>query len=336
MTTSTGVEAVAETEKAFDDAFGEAVSEAGKTTQEVEVKLDAPAEKAIEPKVDTEAEKAAAAEQVKADEATRVAALTPEAKAVEEADKKTAQDATDATARLQAKADADEAARRTEAARVAAEEAARETPEQKTAREAVEASIKPYEPTEDEKKALETFKREFPESAVALEAQLKSTDREMNKKVHDAVSAVLAQIHGRMAPIETGAAEQAQAAHVAALYKAHADYDAVVPKLAEWIKTQPALFQPALQKAYDAGSTQDVLDLVATYKGSVKTAPTGETAAQLAAREAAADAKKKADEEAASLVAVKSKRTVAGPKGTVDKDDFDGAFAEASAAADGK
>ncbi len=336
----------------FEDAFAQAAADAEKgvltpvvkddtkTVDDVAKEADktkTPEELAAEQKA---ADEAAAAEKKDADEAA-LAAMSPEDRAAKEAANAEAaqvtKDGGDAAKRIQAKADADVAEKKKAEEAAAAAKAAEETPEQKKAREEFEASLVPYEPTAEEKAALAKFKEDFPESATAVEALLKSVDRAANARVYQTAQAMLAHFNNRLAPVETSAAELAMQAHFDAIHKAHADYDAVIDKVPDWIKTQSALLQPTLQKAFDEGDTQSVIDLVSMYKkaaGTVTETPEQAVAKQRAAADAAVKAKKAADE-AAAMAPVNSKRTNPSPKGAPDKDDYDGAFAEAAAAAAG-
>lgn len=339
------------TEQLFEDAFAQAAEDAenGEVTKVLEKTVD---ELAAEQKTADDAAATqkvvddAAAQKTKDDEAAAALVKTNEGKMSEElvAEQKAVDDkVADKAAADKAAADKkviDDAAAQAEANRKAAEplKKVEETAEQKKTREDFEASIKPYEPTEDEKKALAKFKEDFPNEAAAVEARLKSVDRDINARVYQAVQSVLAHVNGRLAPVETGTASLALKAHLEVLHKAHADYDTVVDKIPTWIKTQSKLLQPTLQAAYDEGDTQSVLDLVAMYKKDTSTSITGKTQEQLAAEQRVVDdaaaKKKKADEEAAALAPVGSKRTNTSPRGTPDPQDGDAAFNEAAEAAE--
>ena len=121
------------------------------------------------------------------------------------------------------------------------------------------------------------------------------------------------------APTE-GVDAVAEEKHFAELRKAHVDYDAVIEKVPEWIAKQPLKERVVLQQAYDAGTTQDVIDLVAEFKKATVTTPAP-------AVSAATPAPKPQD--GADLAPVSSKRVTTLPKGTPDKNDFDSAFDEA-------
>jgi hypothetical protein len=184
---------------------------------------------------------------------------------------------------------------------------------------AAEAALKDYEPTADEQKALETFAKDFPTERIAIEARLQALDRVVDQRVSKAVKEVLQIVYKDFAPIAQGYSTDAQEKHVRAVHEAVPDFDAIVGKVPVWIKTQPTYLQPAMQAAYDKGSTADVIDLFKTYKvanGAVVAAPVVKP--------------KPAD--ADDLAPVNSKRSTPAPKGGADKDDFDGAFAEAAAA----
>ncbi|MDD3885160.1 MAG: hypothetical protein PHW66_09575 [Gallionella sp.] len=200
-----------------------------------------------------------------------------------------------------------------------------ETPEAKAAREQFEQSISPYTPTEDEVKALAQFKIDFPNEALAVEARLKSVDRDINARVYQAVQNYATLVEGRLAPVEKTVTATAIEAHVTALHAAHADYDAVITKVPDWIKTLPSYAQAGAQAVYDQGSTQDVIALVNDYK---KANP---VAAPTAPAAPAAPAAKPTPSGADDLTPVSSRRVAVTPTGTPDPNDFDAAWAEVSA-----
>ena len=200
-----------------------------------------------------------------------------------------------------------------------------EAPDQKAARETFEASIKPYEPTAEEKAALDQFKKDFPNEAVAVESRLKSVDRDINARVYQAVQNILSQIDPRLRSVESTVTTSTREQHFTALHQAHPDYDTVIGKVPAWIKTLPSYAQAGAQAVYDGGTTQEVLALVTDYKKSAGIAPTPP-----ATSPATPPAKPKPD--GADLTPVSSRRPVTTPKGEADPNDFDGAFAEAAAA----
>jgi hypothetical protein len=167
-----------------------------------------------------------------------------------------------------------------------------------------------------------------------VESRLKSVDREINARVYAAVQTVMKHVDPRLTSVEATTISESAERHFSALHTAHSDYDAVIPKVAEWIKTQPAYLQPAMQGVYDSGTTQDVLALVGDYKKATGASVVDAGAAAVAAKaKADADAAKaRAKTDADALLPVSQRRTTAGEKGKPDPNDFDGAWAELAAA----
>lgn len=200
-----------------------------------------------------------------------------------------------------------------------------ETPEAKAAREAFEASIAPYTPSEDEARAMEQFKKDFPNEAVAIEARLKSVDREINARIHKAVQNLFQHVEGRLTPVEQTVTQSALEQHISALHAAHSDYDAVIGKVPAWIDTLPAYAQIGARTVFERGTTQEVIALVSDYKKA--TQPPAPVAAP-----AAAPAPKAPPPGADDLAPVSARRSAVVPNGTPDPNDYEGAFNEAVAA----
>ncbi len=301
----------------------------------------------------------------KAAEAAAAAAESPEAKAAKEAaDKAAAEaaakadaDAAAAAARAQetpeaklARETAEAAAAKVEAeakvaaeaqAKVAAEAAAKAEADAKVAREAEEkkqreaneAALKPYVPTAEEVAADAQFQKEFPTEYAAMQARFKAEKQGFNKQVHDAVQASLAVMAPRLAAVEATVATTSVDQHFRELRSAHPDYDAVIAKVPEWIKTLPAYAQTGAQAVYDGGTTGEVLALVADYKkatGAAAPDPAIAAAAAVKAKEEAARLQAQRDADAGLPVA--TRRTTAGGKPKADPNDYAGAFAEAAEA----
>jgi hypothetical protein len=307
----------------FDAMFAQAAKEA-----EEELQGGAkPADKNPEPEDKTAEEVAAktAADAKAAEDAAAAGAKTDddpavkadaEAKATEDAAAKAEADRVAAEVATKARADAE--------ARLAAEKAAEkppeETAEQKAAREQFEASIKPYEPSAEEKTAMDKFAKDFPDEHAAVEAKFKAIERTFNARVYQTAQAIVQHMNTIVTPVAEGYNADASERHFTALHTAHADYDAVIAKIPDWIKTQPAYLRPAMQAAYEGGTTQDVLALVGDYKKAVGAAPAPAASAAPAAKPKPAGAD--------DLAPVGSKRTVAGGKGAPDPNDYDGAWGE--------
>jgi hypothetical protein len=199
-----------------------------------------------------------------------------------------------------------------------------ESPQAKAEREAFEASIAPYTPTAEETAAMEQFKKDFPNEAVAIEARLKSVDRDLNARIHKAVQNMLTHVDGRLDPVEATVTETALERHATAIHTAHPDYDVVIAKVPDWIKTLPAYARTGAQAVYDRGTTQEVIELVASYKQAAGVvAPAAPAPVAKPAKPAPAGAD--------DLAPVSSQRAAVLPRGTPDPNDYAGAFAEAVA-----
>jgi hypothetical protein len=126
-------------------------------------------------------------------------------------------------------------------------------------------------------------------------------------------------------PLAASVAANNAERHEAAIRAAHPDADEVVPLVGEWIKKQPAYLQAAYQKVYDDGSTKEVNDLFTRFKT--------ETGYKVPVVKPVVPAKPgPTAEEIASGAPVGTRRSAPNPKGGVDKDDYDAAFDEATAA----
>ena len=170
---------------------------------------------------------------------------------------------------------------------------------------------------------MEKFKKDFPDEHAAIEARFKSVDREINARVHEAVQKMYQRVQQYVQPAIEGFSSTALRDHVAAIHAAHPDFDTVVEHLPAWIKKQPAYLQPAYQAVFDAGSAQDVNDMVAAYKASIGPAPASGAPTPTPARPKDVD----------DLTPVRGKRVDTSPKGTPDPGDYDGAWAEVAARA---
>lgn len=201
-----------------------------------------------------------------------------------------------------------------------------ETAAQKAAREAREEMVKPYVPTADEAAALETMKKDYPTEYLAMEARLKASQRSMNAEVFQAISSLMEQVNGVVAPLQQQTQALAGDQHERALTAAHPGWQALAPKIPAWIATQPKVVQAALTETYQNGTTAAVSELLAMYKASTGAATPAP----------AAPAPKKPAADAHALEPVAAKRATPSPASGVDKNDFMGAWAELEASLSGR
>ena len=106
-------------------------------------------------------------------------------------------------------------------------------------------------------------------------------------------------------------------------------YDAqLVDNVAEWVKTQPAYLRTAYVHVMQAGTVDEVNDLVTRYRASTGDAKGGQQATTTTQQKPPGTELPAATKQAVTKLApVSTKRTA--PVQPVVKDDFDGAFAEA-------
>ncbi|MHB1097929.1 MAG: hypothetical protein ACYCZR_00110 [Burkholderiales bacterium] len=174
---------------------------------------------------------------------------------------------------------------------------------------------------------LSAFRKDWPDIAEAVDAQAAHAQAQMEARVARLVASVVQGVYADIAPMaKTYATTEASAFRTAVLDK-HNDYDAVYPKLEPWIKSQPAYLQPGMLHAYNAGSAEDVIDLVTRYKSAAGVMPqVPEPTVDVSgggSQSVSAAAK------AAELAPVQGKRTAPKPAGE-DPNDFDSAFAQAA------
>ena len=316
----------------FDAAFSDAATTAEKEVQEGVV---APPAEKPEPKAEEKKETPEPSGGTPPIEKTEEppAELTDEQKAAKEAEEKAAAEAAAKEAAEQA---AEEQRIKAEAfARVEAEnqikaqqeEAARrkKDAEDKAAAEKAEAEkhTAAYVQTEEEKVLEAKFKENFPDEYAATQMMLRRMRQELTAEVYKGQQSVVQQINRDVTPLKENLEKADALAHANAIRAAHSDFDTVIAKFPEWIKQQPAHLQPGLALVYDQGTTEQVISLVADMKKTV-VPPSSSGAPPAKPAPTAA--------ELAALAPVTSGRATPSPRGAPDKDDFDGAFAEAAAA----
>jgi hypothetical protein len=272
------------------------------------------------------ADKAAAdAAALAADPAAAKAAADAAAKAEADRAAKEAADKAVADA-ASAKAAADKAAAD---AKVAAEKAAAD----EAARQAAMPKFdKTFEPTAEEKAALEEFTKEWGKDvAPGVAVLLKKQAFEMKQEFSKALFEVVNHFTSAVRPIASSVQQSAEEKHFAAIRSAHADFETVLPEVEKWVAAQPAYLKTALEATLDGGTATDVIDLMNRYKKETGAAPAGEPgaaakAADKAAADAAAASKAAADAAAAaaaaSLAPVKSGGAAPKPGAGVDKNNF--------------
>ena len=120
--------------------------------------------------------------------------------------------------------------------------------------------------SKEEVEAEEQFKKDWPEHA-AREERLK---REL-EALKNSFAETLESIQGQISPLAQTVQMTAQERHLQTITTAHPDALDIVPKVEEWIGTQPKIYQGEMKRIIEGGSAAEVVELLNLYKGA--TAP---------------------------------------------------------------
>lgn len=181
------------------------------------------------------------------------------------------------------------------------------------------------------KASIDKFKQEWPEEFPAIQRMYQA---EVQAQVTNATNALIKQLNGVLAPLFQTVGKTEVNAHWGAIRAAHADIDAVLPAVKEWVDKQPAFLQGSMRSVLEKGTAQAVVDLVSMYKGA--TVQTGAAPATPASSAAQEPAPKPAAKPAVNPAALAATAAVPAtqrqkPKAGADHTDFGSAFAEAEA-----
>lgn len=200
-------------------------------------------------------------------------------------------------------------------------------PEGKPAAEAVPAApseIQWYQPSEAEAAVLAEHAKEWPEINKAEEIRTKAA-------VFNAVQYVFSEIAAKYGPVldrfklTADAIEETLA--LQEIRSSHDDYDSVRDKVVSWVDTLPVAFKAGAQEIMKRGTPEEVSSLIAEFKKQTAPSAAPGTPAAKDKTELSVAAKKAVG----NLSVVDSKRTSV-PAAAPDKNDFEGAWNEASAA----
>lgn len=182
------------------------------------------------------------------------------------------------------------------------------------------------------KAAINKFKTEWPDEFPAIQQMYRA---EVQAQVINARNTLVAELNTVLAPIIQSMGKVEVNSHLGSIRSAHTDFDAVLPAVKEWVTTQPAFMRGPMQAVLEAGTAQDVIDLVAAYKvASVPSGAAPATPAPTAAQETRPAVVAKAPVNPAAVAALAAVPTTqrAKPAGNADPLDFTAAFEEAAQA----
>lgn len=165
------------------------------------------------------------------------------------------------------------------------------------------------DPNDEDAQVLRELEEEMPTMAKAIKRLLAKQRRDIEQSLQPMVASVQ---------------EDAKAKHFSLIRSEHKDFDEVISEVAKWVDLQPDYIKNGMQSVLDQGDAQEVIDLVSRFKKDTGTSSTKEPGPQddNAARRRARQI------EDAEAVHTRAAPNV--PKGDADKDDFGGAFEEAS------
>lgn len=179
-----------------------------------------------------------------------------------------------------------------------------------------QTQVEPPVYSDDERKFLEDYEKDWPDVAKAEALRRRSEYRELVNYVFTEVAKVL------KPQIETVQA-MSEMTHLQQLQTQVSDYDDVRDKVIDWAQKQPPYLRAAYKHVIDEGTVDEVADLIDRYKRD-----TGASAAPAAPRSAPkrveTELPSATKQAAAALAPVSSKRSavIAGD----DPNDFESAF----------
>jgi hypothetical protein len=189
--------------------------------------------------------------------------------------------------------------------------------------------------TDDEKKTLAAYDKEWGEVAAAETIRRRAEMQFMQASMYKELEKVLA-------PIVQNMQQSQVTSHFATIRSQHPDFDTVLPGVKEWVAKQPSLYRPALERVLTQGTTNEVVELVGAYKQAVgQTGAVPAVPASLAPQAPAAPATIPVVQAAtpsptASAAAIAATAAVVSQRSNnqtaADPSDFEAAFREALAA----
>ena len=173
--------------------------------------------------------------------------------------------------------------------------------------------------TEEEQAAFDEVAANFTEVSAAI----KATQRVMLAKMENMVEKRVADVLARLAPVAAVAQTVAHNTFMDTVLKSHADAVDLLPKVEEWVKTQPEFLQEAYERVLNSGTADQTIKLYNVFKketGSAQPPPPPEPP-----KDPEKEQRLNAQE------GVRGRHT--GGRAAVDPNDFDGAFEKFAATA---
>lgn len=176
--------------------------------------------------------------------------------------------------------------------------------------------------SEEEQKFLSDYDKEWPDVAKAEALKRRGEYTQL-------VGHIFREVHKQYAPLLQMVETLAAKAQYSELKETVPDYnDDEVDKIQAWVKEQPDYLQDAYNSVITSGTPKQVADLISRYRTATGTAgqqPQGGKPAPVPPKKKEQELPASAKQAAASLAPVGSKRSAV-VSGTVDPEDFSGAF----------
>lgn len=183
--------------------------------------------------------------------------------------------------------------------------------------------------TADETEELASLQKEWPDVHRIFEL--------MSRQLQvDTLNYAFSEVGKVIAPLQSTVETYSTNDHMAAIYEAHEDYDAVYKPTMDWIEAQPSFLKTAYQNVVKQGTAEDVAEMIRRFKNETgwqtpAAAPAGTPAP---AAKPAAPAQQQTELSAAAKQAAKAMGAVGAKRGASagaqDPNDFDGAWDEAN------
>lgn len=184
---------------------------------------------------------------------------------------------------------------------------------------------KPFELSEEQKKQLESFEKEWPDVAPVVALRQQQAIHDVELKFSKALEAVLQSVQQQLSPVIHSQTTTDAKSHFSAIHEAHKDFDAIVDLVPEWIAKQPEYLKKAYASVYESGTAQEVIDLATRFKEATGRVTPKEQNSPPANPKTVVD-----PATVAALAPVGAQRTTVAGSGK-DPMDYDAAFAEAVA-----
>lgn len=184
--------------------------------------------------------------------------------------------------------------------------------------------------TEEDKKAIETFKTEWPTEHVAIG---KLYDAKLKAELGNYQTQLLAELNGVLAPVFQSLGTVQANSHMGAIKAVHPDAETIAPNVVEWVKTQPSYVQPGMMQVLKEGNATQIVELLNDYKKTLVTPDAAPVTPAPAAENKGTPPKKGVDPAAVAALAAVPAAQRPTPAARPSDNDFDAAFDEALAQA---